>query len=106
MVDGHGPPGVFGTIDNAAHARRRKILAGGFTKTQVLKWEPQITDRVNLAVNRIKNAAAEPDGADLWFWFLVMAADVMGLLSCGETFNMLERGEVSQLHLRIVVALC
>lgn len=94
VAGGHDPLGIFAETDNVRHARRRRILAGGFSRTQILKWEPQITDRVNIAIRRIKELGSSAEGVDLCSWFSLMAADTMGFLSCGESFEMLEHGQV------------
>lgn len=36
--------------------------------------------------------------ADVFKWWLFMATDVIGELSFGESFRVLEAGEVTQLH--------
>lgn len=43
--------------------------------------------------------------ADVFKWFLFMATDVIGELTFGESFRMLELGEVSSFSLRLA-ALC
>lgn len=48
---------------------------------------------MDLAIQRIGQEMATRGCADVFKWWLFMATDVIGQLSFGESFNMLERGE-------------
>jgi hypothetical protein len=57
-------------------------------------WESVIREKVELAVAKIKDDAKRGD-ADVLKWWTFMTTDVMGHLSFGESFHMLELGEVT-----------
>lgn len=57
-------------------------------------WEPALSKIVSLAVAKIKSEAIT-GSADIYKWWTLMTADVIGLLAFGETFQMTESGQVS-----------
>ncbi|KAK3332909.1 cytochrome P450 [Cercophora scortea] len=82
---------LFSMTDVATHAARRRLFARALTVESLRKhWEPAIRERVNLCITRIKIAASEGGVADVWLWWRLLAADVVSLLSFGESFALLE----------------
>ena len=88
-------PGIFAMVNPKEHAQRRKLFAKAFSNSSLRQnWEPTIKEKVTLAVARIKDDAQKGD-ADILKWWTLMATDIMAHLSFGESFHMLELGEVS-----------
>ena len=56
--------------------------------------EPIISSRVHMAIGRISEEIEKRGAADVFKWWLFMATDVIGELNFGESFRMLEAGEV------------
>ena len=80
--------------DPKDHAQRRRLFARGFSKSYLREhWEGAVRDKCKLAVKNIKHDA-EADSADILKWFTFMAADIVGVLGFGESFGLLELGEV------------
>lgn len=87
-------PGLFDMVDTRQHSQRRKLFARAFSNSSLRQnWEPAVREMVGLAVSRIK-AEAQRGEADVLKWWTFMTTDVMGRLSFGESFNMLQVGEV------------
>ncbi|KAJ9604715.1 hypothetical protein H2200_010829 [Cladophialophora chaetospira] len=82
-------PGIFSMIDAKEHATRRRLFAQSFSKTSLGRFETQIRKKVDTAVSKI-DRDMKVDKADILKWFTFMATDVIGELSFGESFNMLE----------------
>ncbi|BGP16320.1 hypothetical protein JCM10213v2_004322 [Rhodosporidiobolus nylandii] len=102
--------GLFNTRDRAEHTRKRKIVSHTFAPKSVREFEPYISSTVRvlfrkwdalaeqasknpqLAVEKYKNPAlkgfAVVESLD---WFNALAFDIIGDLSFGSTFDMLER---------------
>lgn len=60
-----------------------------------LKWLiPTVTSRAELAIQRMKQEMKTRGLVDVFKWSLFMATDVIGELAFGESFHMLEKGEV------------
>ncbi|KAG5913940.1 hypothetical protein E4U53_004744 [Claviceps sorghi] len=57
---------------------------------------PQISSRVDLAIQRMKEESEVRGAVDVYKWFLFMATDVIGELSFGESFQMLEEKKKNQ----------
>jgi len=82
---------LFAITDVKQHASRRKLFARALTMDSLRKhWEDQVRVKVDAAVERIRTDATGGGVADLFKWWRLMAADVIALLSFGESFNMIE----------------
>ncbi|KAL4917036.1 cytochrome P450 [Aspergillus aurantiobrunneus] len=87
---------IFSTTDPAFHRRHRRLLAPGLADAALRTVEPLVKSRIQLAVRRIRGEARLRGAADVYKWFLFMATDVIGELSFGESFRMLEKGVKDQ----------
>lgn len=94
---GDVPPGVFSMIDPMQHAQRRRLFAQSFSNSNILNNEQIVRDKVDLAVSKI-DRDAKIGGADILKWFTYMATDVIGHLSFGKSFEMLEHEKVVDLE--------
>jgi len=56
--------------------------------------EVNIRRNIDLAVNGMSKEMSHRGAADVFKWWMFMAADVIGELSFGESFKMLESGKV------------
>ena len=91
-----GGVNVFNAIDARVHAQRRKALARPFSKTSLRQnWEAFVAEKSRLTVAKIKQDA-QGGRADLYKWWTLMTTDVIGKLSFGEDFGMLNSGTVSR----------
>lgn len=93
-------PGIFAMQNPHDHAARRKLFARAFSNSSMKgNWEAEIRRKTMLAVDQIRKAAMQPGkGADVLKWWTLMATDVITHLSFGESFGMLEQGQVSLLQ--------
>lgn len=85
---------VFTMQTKETHAARRKLFARGFSKTYLREhYEVVVAEKAKLAVQGIKTRALKGN-ADLMQWWTFLATDTVGQLGFGESFGMLEKGEV------------
>lgn len=81
--------------DAASHGARRKVWDRGFSSKALRNYEPRVahyTDKLLARVeSHVEDGKKRPLNASLWFNFY--SFDVMGDLSLGESFGMLDRGE-------------
>ena len=85
--------GIFAMTDPKEHATRRRLFAQSFSNSFLLQFEPTLRQKVEIAVSKIKRNA-EVGRADILKWFTFMATDIMGELSFGKSFDMLQQEEV------------
>ena len=85
---------MFSTTNPHFHASRRRLLASPISDSSLTRMEPIISSRVHMAISRIAEEMQKRGAADVFKWWLFMATDVIGELSFGESFRMLEAGEV------------
>lgn len=62
--------------------------------------EPIINQRIYMTIARIEEEMNNTGCADIFKWWTFMATDVIGELSFGESFRMLELGKVNILRER------
>lgn len=88
------PQNLFTTVDVEYHRRHRRLLSSSLSETSLQALHPIVEQRVTLAVDRMKEEMKSRGATDVFKWFLFMATDVIGELTFGESFRMLELGEV------------
>jgi cytochrome P450 family 628 len=81
--------------DASSHGARRKVWDRGFSSKALRNYEPRVTHYTDKLLARIDSHVQQgrttPLDASLWFNFY--SFDVMGDLSLGESFGMLDRGK-------------
>ncbi|CRG91768.1 putative sterigmatocystin biosynthesis P450 monooxygenase STCB [Talaromyces islandicus] len=87
---------VFNTTNPGYHSRLRKLLSSPISEANLKEYEGAVTDRVLLAVRRVGEEINSRGTADIFKWMTFLATDVIGELSFGQSFQMLERGEKNQ----------
>ena len=86
---------MFSTQDIEFHRRHRRLLSGPLSESSLKAFEPLVHDKVTMAIDGMAEEMRNSKGfADVFKWSLFMATDVIGELTFGESFKMLERGEV------------
>ncbi|KAL5362114.1 cytochrome P450 [Aspergillus floccosus] len=93
------PPGtesVFSTTDPAFHTAHRRLLATPISDSSLTGFEQVIGGKVHLAVRRMGEEMRARGAMDVFKWWLFMATDIIGELSFGESFRMLESGQKNQ----------
>lgn len=90
---------VFNTTNPVFHSHLRKLLSGPIADANLKQYESIVTSRVTLAVDRIGEEIAARGAADVFKWATFLATDIIGELSFGESFQMLEHREVRLLSL-------
>lgn len=86
---------IFTTGDINFHRRTRRLLANPMSETSLKAMTVRIRDRVELTMNNMKDEMDTRGAADVFKWWLFMATDVIGELTFGDSFRMLEHGKVS-----------
>ncbi|CAI0641783.1 unnamed protein product [Colletotrichum noveboracense] len=89
-------------LTNKQEAKERlKLLQRSFTLASLRQnWETEIRQNVELAVSKIKDEALRGT-ANTHKWWTLMAADIISLLSFGQSFGMLGLGK-STLYMRAI----
>jgi cytochrome P450 len=93
------PPGVsnvFSVSDVDLHRRYRRLLSGGMSESSLKSMYPVIEANVALAIQNIREEMEQRGAADVFKWWLFMATDIIGELTFGESFRMLEQKKKNQ----------
>ncbi|CAG9981744.1 unnamed protein product [Clonostachys byssicola] len=94
-MDKTGGLGVsfFAMSNPKEHGSRRKMFARPFSHLNLrVNCEDIIREKVDKAVDRIHTEALEGN-SDILKWWMLMASDIIGQLSFGESFRLLEAGK-------------
>lgn len=92
-------PGIFSMVDAKQHAARRRLFAQSFSNSSIIKFEAQIRQKIDTAISKIRRDATQGDRkTDILKWWTFMATDVIGELSFGTSFNMLEQEKVRSIN--------
>lgn len=89
-----GTENVFSTTDTDFHRRHRRLLQGPLSETNLKVFHPIVEQRVELAIQRMKEETKTRGATDILKWFLFLATDTVGELTFGESFRTLESGQV------------
>lgn len=95
---------VFSTRDSDFHALHRRLLSGPISKSSLKSVEPIVKARVELAIQKMAAEVKSRGCMDVLKWWLFMATDIIGELSFGDSFRMLEIGKVSRRALNYFVS--
>ncbi|KXL46389.1 hypothetical protein M433DRAFT_165487 [Acidomyces richmondensis BFW] len=87
---------MFQIRDPYTHGQLRKLASAHFSERYVATLEPTIIKKVKLAVLRMEEEVKSQGYSDAFKWFTFMATDLIGELSFGESFRMLETGKKNQ----------
>lgn len=87
-------PGLIGMRDRERHSRRRWLLAHPLSNSSLSHFEPLIQEKTDLAMAKIREEGRQLGCADVHKWFSLMATDIIGDLTFGSSFRMLEQGKV------------
>ncbi|KAK6355454.1 hypothetical protein TWF696_004551 [Orbilia brochopaga] len=86
-----GIDAVFALIHNDAHKYRRKAYGNAFSNSNLAMLEPVVRKHVRTCVGKIKRDLDNGGVVDVMQWIHLMATDVIGEVSYGKNFGMLER---------------
>ncbi|KAI8650627.1 hypothetical protein NCS57_01397100 [Fusarium keratoplasticum] len=89
-------PGMLGMRDREKHSRRRRLLAHPLSNSSLPAFEPLIQAKVDLAMDQMETENRKLGYTDVHKWFSFMATDIIGDLTFGSSFRMLEQGRRSQ----------
>ncbi|KAF7679745.1 hypothetical protein GT037_001396 [Alternaria burnsii] len=89
-------PGLLGMRDRGIHSRRRRLLAHSLSNSSLVVCEILIRKKIDLAMASIGHEAKIKGAADIYKWFSLMATDIIGDLTFGSSFCMLETGKKTQ----------
>lgn len=87
---------LFNTPDIGLHRRYRRLLSSPLSESGLKDFMPQIEEKVSLVIQRMGEEYRTRGAADVYKWWLFMTTDIIGELSFGESFRMLESGKVNQ----------
>jgi cytochrome P450 len=85
-----GQQSLFTTVNADFHRRHRRLLAGPMAESSLKLMIPNVDRLVKLAVQRIGEEISSNEAADLCKWFHFMTTDIIGELTFGSSFNMLD----------------
>ena len=92
---GNGSSNIFSTRNLDVHARHRRLLSSAMSEASLKNVEYIVHERASLAVEKIGLEMSKKGAADVMKWWLYFSTDVIGELTFGDSFRMLEQEKVS-----------
>ncbi|EED15858.1 cytochrome P450, putative [Talaromyces stipitatus ATCC 10500] len=88
-------PNIFSIVDPKQHSIRQRFYKKFFQQTTLRKtMEPAVLTTAKMAIQGMKkDAAAAGNVVNVHEWFMLFGNDIMSLLTFGEGFGLMEKGE-------------
>ncbi|KAJ6780315.1 hypothetical protein PWT90_09911 [Aphanocladium album] len=90
------PRNIFSTSNVVFHCRYRRPLGGAMSESSLKSMIPELQRRAEMAMDSIATEIETRGAADINKWSLFFTSDVIGDLTFGEGFNMLESSVQNQ----------
>ncbi|KAE8396324.1 cytochrome P450 [Aspergillus alliaceus] len=87
---------IFTTTDPKFHNAHRRLLSSPMSELSLKSMEPLIESRVRLTIQKMQEEMKARGVADVYKWWFFMATDIIGELTFGDSFHMLEQGKKNQ----------
>jgi cytochrome P450 len=87
---------IFTMRDPDQHGKRRRLLSSPMAESNLKSLEPFIKEKVDRAIERMGEEMKKRGAADVLKWWSFLTTDIIGQLSFGQGFEMLEVGKVSE----------
>ncbi|KAI1480623.1 putative cytochrome P450 [Daldinia eschscholtzii] len=91
-----GIKNVFSTTDVNYHRRHRRLLASEISESGLALHRDTVETKVRMTIENMAEEMGTRGATDVYRWALYMATDVIGELSFGSSFRMLETKEENQ----------
>jgi cytochrome P450 len=98
----YGVNNMFTMINVKEHSARRRLLGQPLSETALKSVQPLVREKTQLAMSKLNQQLQEEGYMDVLRWFHYMSVDIISDLSFGESFGLLEAGEVSSYMLQSV----
>ncbi|PSN71052.1 cytochrome P450 [Corynespora cassiicola Philippines] len=93
---GNDVENLFSTRNLDIHARHRRLLSAPASDSNLENFEHIVESKAQMAVEKIGVEMARNGAANTAKWWIFFSTDVIGELSFGDSFRMLEQGKVNQ----------
>ncbi|KAG9256757.1 cytochrome P450 [Emericellopsis atlantica] len=84
---------LFPDQDIKRHAHGRSLFQSTYSMTALVSYEPFVDECGTLFCQRLQEVAERGEPVDMRHWFQCYAFDVIGLITFGNRFGFLDRGE-------------
>ncbi|GES65493.1 cytochrome P450 [Aspergillus terreus] len=90
--EGQGVQNLFNTNDPQFHGRHRRLLSMPMSDTSLRCVEPLVNSKIHFTIQRMNDDIERAGVVDIYKWWILMASDIIGELSFGESLGLLETG--------------
>ncbi|KAJ4397491.1 hypothetical protein N0V93_001721 [Gnomoniopsis smithogilvyi] len=93
MVAESPVPNVLSTAENGVHRQQRELMMPGLSQNAVDCMYTTLSSRVALAIQRMGEETNQNGFTDIYKWWTLMMADIMGEVTFGQSLGLLEEGK-------------
>ena len=90
-----GDNNLVNVQDVEIHRRHRRLLSSPLSESNLKSALPLVEETVRFAIKQLKDEMETRGATDVLKWWTCLATDTIGELTFGESFRMLETGEVN-----------
>ncbi|KAK5062850.1 hypothetical protein LTR84_004925 [Exophiala bonariae] len=91
VSEGKRLPSLFSTVDESYHANLRRSVNNAFSMSQLVNYEPSVTETVELFLDQTEKLYANPNKVcDFAEWLQFFAFDVIGQITYSKRHGFLE----------------
>lgn len=97
-------PSGFSNSETEVHRRQRDLILPGLSEAAVRRMYNFISSKVTLAIRRMGEETTQNGFTDIYKWWTLMTADIMGEITFAQSFGLLEEGKVRHIYAMIATA--
>lgn len=85
---------VCSTTETGIYRQQRELMVPGLREDAVNRMYSSLSSKVALTIQRMREETSQHGFADIYKWWTLMMADIMGEISFGQSLGLLEKGQV------------
>lgn len=99
------------TVEAGMHQQQRELIMPALSEDAINRMYKSLSSKVALAIQRMGEETIQNSVTDIYKWWTLMMADIMGDISFGQSVGLLEKGQVScqtldGLHVELKLTVC
>lgn len=87
-------PNAGRTTETGSHKQQRELMMSGLCEDAINRMNSSLSSKVALTIQRMGEETVQSGFTDIYKWWTLMMADIMGEVSFGQSLGLLEKGQV------------
>lgn len=87
-------PNVGSTRETGSHKQERELMMPALCEDAINRMYSSLSSKIALTIQRMGEETSQNGFTDIYKWWTLMMADIMGEISFGQSLGLLEKGQV------------